>query len=228
MPITWDIQTFDALPSTQDICKERAVDGACEGLVIQTLHQTAGRGRHGRKWVGSDENLAISFVLRPDCDVGLVGQLSILIGVAIAQTIGDRAHLKWPNDMLIDDQKCAGILIDSDLNGPQINWLVIGVGVNTAKAPDDGVALNVRREEFLPKLLENISRFYDEWQRDGFTHIRQKWLARSYDKGTALNVGMFEDLDAFGNLVVRDDTNALKTISAGDVFVKGKNYAAGD
>lgn len=228
MPIDWDIQTFDELPSTQDVCKARAFEGGDEGLLIQTLHQTQGRGRHGRSWAGSDQNLAVSFILKPECDVKCVGQISILIGVALAEAIGNDAQVKWPNDVLLDGQKCAGILIDSDLDGAQINWLVVGVGVNTAEAPGIGGALHTDRQAFLMMLLEKISALYTDWQARGFDDIRQKWLNCAYPKGTPLNVGIFEDLDEYGNLIVRDGTNALKTISAGDVFIKDQNYAAGD
>ena len=227
MSIQWDIEAFETLPSTQDVCKNRADDGAAEGLVINARSQSAGRGRHGRIWQHEAGNLAFSFILRPEADTHTIGHFSILVGVALAKTIGEGAVLKWPNDVLVDGKKCAGILIDSDLSGTNINWLVVGVGVNTAHAPDIGAALNMDADAFLAALLENIDALYASYKADGFELIRAEWLARTYPKGTALNVGVFEDLDVHGNLVVRDAQNTLKTISAGDVYLKDMNYASG-
>ena len=228
MALNWDLEVFDELPSTQDVCKARAAEGVREGLVIQALEQSAGKGRYGREWIGGEGNLAVSLILQPDCAARMVGQLSILIGVALAQTIGVQAKLKWPNDVLIDDQKCAGILIDSDLDGEKLNWLVIGIGVNTSSAPKMGCSLNTDRDEFLQKLLSNIGALYEQWREEGFERIRQQWIEASYQPGTMLNVGVFEDLDGYGNLIVRDDQGQSRTISAGDVYLEDKNYAAGD
>ncbi|MCB1720592.1 MAG: biotin--[acetyl-CoA-carboxylase] ligase [Rhodospirillales bacterium] len=224
----WDIQVFTKLDSTQDECKRLAVDGGPEGTVVQAIQQVSGRGRHGRMWLSEEGNLAMSFILRPRCEIVKVGQISVMVGVALAQAIGKKAQLKWPNDVLVDGRKCAGILIDSDLSGGALNWLVIGVGVNTHSAPEMGAALNVDCDEFRDAFLENISQFYAEFRRNGFVNIRDEWLERTYPKGAVLNVGTFEGLDEWGNLIVRGAQNQLQTISAGDVFLKDRNYAAGD
>ncbi len=227
--LNWDIEVFNETPSTQDICKTRAADGAAEGLVIQALKQSAGKGRHGREWISGEDNLTFSFLLRPECDVHLMGQLSLMVGVSLAKTMeGADASLKWPNDVLLGGKKCAGILIHSDIEDAELKSLVIGVGVNTVSAPDIGAALNVDRGVFLQALLGNISRDYAAWQSDGFTRIREEWLARTYPKGTQLNVGEFETIDDLGNLIVRDAQNQLQTISAGEVYLKDMHYAVSD
>lgn len=228
MTLDWDIEVFEDIPSTQDICKTRAQEGGAEGFVAQALIQSAGKGRRQREWVSGEGNLTFSFILRPRCDLQSIGQISILIGVALAKTIGVDARLKWPNDVLLSDGKCAGILIESELDGEGVNWLVVGVGVNTANAPDIGAVLNVERDQFLQALLVNIASSYQRWQDEGFEGIREEWLAHTYEKGTQLNVGAFESLDDFGNLIVREPQNQLKTISAGDVYLKDLDYAAGD
>ncbi len=228
MILHWDIEVLEDLPSTQDVCRARARDGGQQGLVIQALNQSAGKGRHGREWVSSEGNLTFSFILRPDCDVKLIGQISVMVGVALAKTVGNGAWLKWPNDVLIDEGKCAGILIDSDLSGQNVNWLVVGVGVNTLSAPEIGAALSAERDGFRDRLLENIAVYYARWRDSGFADIRVEWIEASYPKGTMLNVGVFEDLDEFGNLIVLDEQNQRETISAGDVYLKDTHYAAGD
>jgi BirA family biotin operon repressor/biotin-[acetyl-CoA-carboxylase] ligase len=228
MTVLWDIQVFDNIPSTQDTVKSRAADGAPEGAVVQALAQTSGRGRHGRVWEMGAGNLALSFLLRPECSAQEIGQISILIGVALAQSIGEQAVLKWPNDVMIAHKKCAGILIESDLNGADVNWLCVGVGVNTQSAPEMGAALNVPCDAFRDRFLAAVSDLYETWRHDGFESIRQAWLARTYPKGTPLNIGAFEDLDTAGNLIVRDGQNTLQRYSSGDVYLKEDHYAAGD
>lgn len=224
MSLSWDIQTFDTLPSTQDLCKARAGEAAPEGLVIQAIAQSDGRGRHGRSWDAGEGNLTLSFILRPECEAQYVGQISILIGLSLAQAIEvfdlKDVQLKWPNDVLYKTKKCAGILIDSALKGQSIEWLVIGVGVNTQSSPEIGNALGLDRDEFRDVFLEQVALLYTQWQAEGFEHIRDQWLKKTFAKGTPLNVGVFEDLDEWGNLVVRNAQNTLKTISAGDVFIK--------
>ena len=237
MGLNWTLQVFDALPSTQDVCKQHARDGAAEGLVIQALQQDAGKGRHGREWVSGQGNLAVSFILRPGCAASDVGQVSILTGVALAKTIRQftesKIHLKWPNDVMLAEKKCAGILMETDIN-PQgdIEWLVIGVGVNIATAPDMGHALHdygaVDIQTFLNTFLDEVRAYYMLWQAGKFADIRHEWLGFSYKRGTPLNVGVFETVDENGNLVVLNEENELKTISAGDVYLKDRDYAAGN
>jgi len=228
MGIDWDVQVFVQLSSTQDVIKERAADGAAQGLVVQALAQSDGRGRHGRVWEMAAGNLALSFLLRPAVQANVIGQISILVGVALAQEIGESAILKWPNDVLIDGRKCAGILIESDLSGADVNWLCVGVGVNTESAPDGAAVVDAPRDEFRDAFLARMAALYEDWQAHGFEDIRREWLARTFPKGTQMNIGAFEDLDAQGNLIVRDGQNALKRYSSGEVYLKEDHYAAGD
>ncbi len=232
--IDFHIEVFDSLPSTQDVCKDHAFKGASEGLVVQAREQTQGRGRHGRAWVGSKGNLACSILLRPECEARRVGQISILIGVALGEAIrlcSDKSViLKWPNDVVLNDAKCAGILLESELSTKgQIKWVVAGIGVNIIDAPDDKEYLgdSINCDYFLKLFLKSLALHYSQWKSDGFDDIRKKWMDMTYFRGSILNVGVFDDLDTYGNLIVLDDQNAKKIISAGDVYLKDRNYAIG-
>ena len=88
--------------------------------------------------------------------------------------------------------------------------------------------MNSDRDALRDKILSEVKRLHGVYEQDGFAPIRQAWLERSFEKGTVLNVGTFEDLDPEGNLVVRDGQNRLKTYSSGDVFLKDTHYAARD
>lgn len=218
------VEEYDSLTSTQDLLKTRAIDGVEEGLVIQAHAQDAGRGRHGRQWVSEPGNLYISILLRPNCDVSEIGRISLLTAVALAESISSSdIQLKWPNDVLCQGRKCAGILLESDLNGAHVNWVAVGVGVNTANAPAEGIALHLNAQAFRDTFFQGFAALY----MLPFEDIREKWLKHSFDPGTKMSVkigdclesGSFHDIDAHGNLLL-DTADGLKTITAGDVYIQ--------
>ena len=124
------IQRFDSLDSTNRYLLDEARAGAPEGLVAVADHQTAGRGRRGRSWVAPPgASLLVSVLLRPSLTPDRAQLLSIAAGLAMADAIasvaGFRPDLKWPNDLLVDDKKLAGLLAEADGDA-----VVVGVGVN--------------------------------------------------------------------------------------------------
>lgn len=239
MSIYWDIEVFAELPSTQSICKNGAEDGKAEGYVVRALKQTQGKGRHGKSWVSDEGGLAFSFVLRPGVPVKNIGQISIAVGVALAEVFvrylpESDVKLKWPNDVFLEGKKAAGILLETNLNEKQnVEWLVVGIGINFNSAPDIGHALcnfsdiDVEPTVFLNDVLSCIGDRYATLKSAGFETIRKAWLGYSYPVGTLLNVGRFHSLDEMGNLIVRDEAGSLKSVSAGDVHLKEQHYAVG-
>lgn len=230
--IDWRVEVLERTDSTQDLVKARAASGERPGLVVQALSQDGGRGRQGREWVSPAGNLYASLLLRPDAMARDVGQISLMIGVALAraieQAIGSdtKPMLKWPNDVFIADKKCAGILIDSDVaSDGSLHWLVVGFGVNVAQAPDIGRALSdfgcYDVESLRDFILVEIATLYAM----AFADIRDLWLSYAHPKGRALSVryqgqpcqGLFHDIDAAGNLRL-DVDGEIKVISSGDVY----------
>lgn len=135
------LQYFDELGSTNSLALEWADEGAPEGAVVVTDHQTAGRGRWGRSWSSAPGSLLqFSLVLRPPSAVD-VGLLTTLAGVACAEAIESVAGLlttiKWPNDVMLDDRKCAGILIESRVTDSRLTAAVVGIGVNVVWDEDE-------------------------------------------------------------------------------------------
>ena len=240
MSVVWRIERFDSVVSTQDTVFARARESAREGFVVHADIQEAGRGRHGREWVSKPGNLFLSLLLRPSCELQMVGQLSLLTGLALFEAMAkfcgsESLSLKWPNDVLLGNDKCAGILLETDVtsDGGALDFVVIGVGVNIAHAPM-GAKLcdysdNIDVVSFRNLFLEKFSYLYQQWQNDGFETIRTEWLLHAHPRDIALSVkigerlekGFFHDIDAFGNLRLKDETGALKTITAGDVYVTG-------
>jgi BirA family biotin operon repressor/biotin-[acetyl-CoA-carboxylase] ligase len=122
--------------STNDDAKRAAREGSPAGSAFVSDAQTDGRGRLGRRWHSpAGENLYASFLLRPAFDATSAPLVTLAAGVAVAEVIAPlvpdrRVGLKWPNDVLIDDRKVAGILSEAQLSGQQAPWVVVGIGIN--------------------------------------------------------------------------------------------------
>ncbi|MGB4058318.1 MAG: biotin--[acetyl-CoA-carboxylase] ligase [Alphaproteobacteria bacterium] len=241
MSIRWSIETYDTVQSTQDIVKGMAEMEAPEGRVIHALEQSEGRGRHGREWVSEKGNLYLSVLLRPSCHARQIGQLSILIAVALADTVRphlkdpEKMRLKWPNDIMIDDQKCAGILIETSVSASgAILYAAVGVGLNIASGPRQiATALNLHtlkplkvkaiRDEF----LKNLGDLYSTWNREGFAEIKDRWLKIAHKRDESLRIrvgaqieqGQFHGIDDDGNLLLHDRDLRLKKVTAGEVYL---------
>jgi len=242
MTITWNIESFDTLPSTQSHLKEQITSNKNlpEGTVISAVKQFSGVGRHGRIWESPEGNLATSFLIRPDCPISQTGQLSLLTGLSVLQTIytviNVQTFLKWPNDILIDEKKCCGILIDAvEIEDDIVKSLVIGIGLNIQNAPTDNTvdlsrfsARSIPPPFVLENILERFDHNYQQWKAVGFNSLRIEWIENSYPKGTKVSVkinddyvsGAFEDIDTLGNLIILcDKTGKQRKITSGDVFL---------
>ena len=241
MTIDWKIETFAVLPSTQDEVKDRALeDGADEGLVIQALTQSEGRGRQGNVWTSPMGNLYMSVLLRPLCTADLAGQISFIVALAVSAAMdefmveGHKKTLKWPNDILIDGKKCAGILLESELSPKGlVGHLVIGVGVNILSAPDERIALKEVSGEnrlavhpFRDRVLHHLDAFYSVWKAEGFGPIRKAWLAQAHGLGHKMAArvpnreekGIFRDIDEAGALILELSDNKQIVIRAGEIY----------
>lgn len=244
MGIDWTIETHESVKSTQELLKGMARLGEPEGKVVHAFEQTKGHGRHGRPWISERGNLYISLLLKPDCQAQKITQFSLLVSLAVAETLRsyvdnpELVTLKWPNDVFLDGKKCAGILLETELaaNGA-VEWLVIGVGINIHKPPlDMGIGIQSYTERlidiinFRNSFLNNVSTAYARWNRVQFDIIRKEWLALAHKPGTPMEIkigvqierGIFHDLDKEGNLILKDNEYRLKTVSAGEVHFLNK------
>ncbi len=205
MPPPWRLQNFDSIASTSDLCRSLAAAGEPEGLAVLARRQEKGRGSRGRGWVSVPGNLFLSVLLRPGGAVRDSGMWSLLAGVALAEAAAnwvpaDRLTLKWPNDLLLDDAKMAGILIDSSGDAERgLTSLVIGFGVNLAGAPEvagrrtvavAAVAAAPSPEDFAAVLLERVGHWYGICRSDGFASVRAAWLERAQPLGAAMTLAL--------------------------------------
>ncbi len=124
----------NSLSSTQDLVRELAQHGAPEGVALMALEQTAGRGRAGHSWVSpAGKNLAFSLLLRPKIDPAEAALLGMMASIAAANTVeacgAAKAELKWPNDVLVNGRKIAGILPEAALNDRAVQYVILGLGL---------------------------------------------------------------------------------------------------
>ncbi len=162
---------FRTLSSSLDAIHDVAAQGAPAGTVVVVEEQTAGRGRDGRTWRSPLGGVWLAMLLR--APVPVLGALSLRVGLVIADVVDEllaapRAQLKWPNDVLVDDRKLAGILCESRWQGAAPEWLAVGVGMNVAneipeELRDSAVALGelrpgVRRIDVLDHLVPALAR----------------------------------------------------------------------
>ncbi|MFD3162645.1 biotin--[acetyl-CoA-carboxylase] ligase [Herpetosiphon sp. NSE202] len=234
--------------STNSLIRERAFAGVAEGLVIVANEQTAGRGRRGRSWSApAGSSLLLSLLLRPTWLVPSESfLLTMLAAVAISEAIERETsctvELKWPNDLLINGRKLAGILVELETAGPErLRWAVIGSGINVNWQPTDDPTINqaatslasecgheVDRAGLLRAILHSYDRHYLNLRSGRREALRQAWLDRLTTLGKAVEVelsthsfvGVAEAVDQHGGLQVRDSTGQLQTVYAGNVKVR--------
>jgi BirA family biotin operon repressor/biotin-[acetyl-CoA-carboxylase] ligase len=245
---------FSEIGSTNAEAMTRARAGDAGRLWLVTPHQTAGRGRRGRSWMGHPGNLAASLLLVVDNEATIAATLGFVAGLALDEALrgvapslavrialdglegpAERLRLKWPNDVLLDGAKLAGILLEAEaLPGSRLA-VVIGIGVNVVEAPE-GLpypATALQKLGFAVDAGQLFTALSDAWVgleriwRDGrgFPAIRRLWLDRAAGVGEDVAVrtgdsvfsGRFETIDEAGRLLIRTRDGSVKAITAGEI-----------
>ncbi|MEE2721996.1 MAG: biotin--[acetyl-CoA-carboxylase] ligase [Pseudomonadota bacterium] len=232
------LHRFDRLDSTN---AEALRNGAPHGHVYVAQAQEAGRGRQGREWISPAGNLYITICVEVPEGVN-PAQLAFVAGLGVLDTVAGvtadiRVSLKWPNDVLLNGKKVAGILIEAGQSG----GYAVGIGINLAHSPspaetrfpatsileESGVLSTVDDE--LENLCTRFSHWYRQWGADGFEPLRAVWLASAHAIGDTIAAsigtgrldGRFDGLDADGALLLTDEGGRQHVITAGDVILPG-------
>ncbi len=230
----FNVWHHNQIGSTNDEARRLAIEGAPHGSVVHADEQTAGRGRLSHTWFSPPGNLYMSVLLRTGEPATRTAELSFLAALAVADTVEallprqTRAMLKWPNDVLVNGGKIAGILLEQVEDAT-----IVGIGLNVLQAPSNtayktttvvangGIASVDGARDIL---LERLGRLLAVWHADGFNPIREQWLERSYPIGAAIRAnaggqpigGHFAGLDLDGALLL-DTPQGRQRIVAGDV-----------
>jgi BirA family transcriptional regulator, biotin operon repressor / biotin---[acetyl-CoA-carboxylase] ligase len=230
--------------STNRLARDLAIQGAIEGTLVVAESQTGGRGRKGRNWFSPPgEGIYVSLVLRPRFQPAEAPKMTLLTGVALAETfshiIPSRVTIKWPNDVLLGGKKIAGILIEISTDIDAIDYMIVGVGVNvntppgrfpvelreraTSLAAEIGHA--IPRAEILAAFLDRFERYYTPVGREGFAPVIRRWRelsdmvgrrVRVHDFGRSLE-GTITGIDDDGVLLIKTADAGIQRVIAGDV-----------
>jgi len=221
--------------------------GAEEGTAVIADAQSGGKGRRGRIWSSpAGVNLYCSVVLRPAIMPHEAPQLTFLSAVAVAraieQTTALRPEIKWPNDVLINGRKVAGLLNEMSAETDRVNFVILGIGVNLnmtlvqfpadVRTPATSLLLEqglpVNRAQFAATMLGELDRLYTDFLRHGFGPVRDEWQQRCNANGREIVVseagvvtvrGMFQGIDGDGALLVQSPGGMVERILSGDVRV---------
>jgi len=235
--------TLDSVGSTNAEAFERARAGDHGPLWIVARRQTAGRGRRGRRWISEAGNLYASLLLVDPAPSPRAAELSLVAALGVhdalvdrAPVLGPRLKLKWPNDIVCDGAKLAGILVEGEGTAGAPLTVAIGIGVNCAHHPADTsypatdlaqAGAPVAPDELAQSLMAAMAARLAEWDRGaGFAATRAAWLARAVGLGESARVrlpereieGIVETLDEAGRLVVRLAGGRRERIAAGEMF----------
>ena len=221
------IRTVAETGSTNDDVAALARDGAPEGLGLRAERQTGGKGRQGRAWQSPPGNLHASTLVRIDPKHPPPPSLALVAAVALHDAIAlhtRRARIKWPNDIIINRAKLAGILLER-----QGDAVVIGFGVNLAHHPEDldrpaaSLGARVTPDALLRRLAACFEDWLERWRTAGLAPVRAAWLEAAHPVGTPLSSGgtegTFDGLDETGALRLRLADGAIRIVHAGDVFL---------
>ena len=235
---------FHEIDSTNSYARRLAEQGAPEGEVVIAEQQSRGRGRLGRSWVSPPyANLYFSVILRPLLLPIHAPKITLTAAVALADAVAAfdsrPPAIKWPNDILIDGQKLAGVLTESSCTSERIEFVILGIGVNVnfpKNQMEDAIRGRatslmeveqkfVSREQFLRRLIQALDRCYGILQESGFGAVAPRWEAYFGQRGQKVKVeledgvliGKAKGIDEDGALIVQTSDGVWRRIVAGDV-----------
>lgn len=241
-----DITYFRHTDSTNTRAKFFASEGAPEGTLIVAEEQTKGRGRRGRTWFSPPgEGIYTSIIVRPSLSPHEAPKLTLMASVAVAETLLSMTPLavsiKWPNDIIVNGRKIAGILTEISTEMERIDYVVIGVGINVntprEHLPPDlqDIATSVCMEtgQSFPRItllrayLEWLEIYYTTFMTRGFEPVMRRWKSLSGIIGRRIRVDLIErvrtgevmDVDKDGFLILREQDGTLERIISGDVTI---------
>lgn len=244
------IHVYDEVLSTNDVAKKLAAAGAPEGTVVIAERQSRGKGRLGRSWIAPvHKGLLFSFVLKPSITPAVAVQLIFVSAVAVCRALrgftGLDVKIKWPNDLVIEGKKVGGILTELSAEIDLINYVVVGVGINTNNEADDfpadiaakasSLALaagrSFRRTDLLVAIFTELEAEYSDYVQMGFTCIVERWKGLTSTLGQEVLVstgeetlaGLALDIDETGCLLVKKTDGSITRVIVGDVSVRGKD-----
>lgn len=229
------------LKSTMDVARRQAQQGATEGTIVIAGEQTAGRGRIKRAWLSPKGSIALSLILYPE--LGYLSSLIMVASLAVVHSIERvtalKSQIKWPNDVLINGKKVSGTLIESEVKGNQVDYAILGIGINvnlrlsdfpeippTATSLSQELGRDVSQLAMIRRLLVELERLY--LALPSGDSVYQQWRNNLMTLGKKVRVssdettyeGIAESVAQNGSLLLRQPDGSLVKIVAGDVTLR--------
>ncbi len=240
------IHVLDSVDSTNTALMAAALSGAVDGTLYCAEHQHAGKGRRGRQWHSvPGGSLTFSVLWRFDTGLQSLAGLSLVVGLAIARAVNRHsrhpARLKWPNDVLVDYRKLAGILVEvqGDMHGAAFAVVGIGLNVRLSEAQRDAVdqavvdlaemGVTVGRNQLLADCLLELHAVLSAFRQRGFAVLREDWQALDAYAGRAVALtlpdarsvhGVAAGVDETGAFLLRDAASGLNPYSGGEISLR--------
>lgn len=237
---------FDEVDSTNNQAKQLAETGVPDGTLVVAETQSAGKGRRGRQWLSpKGTGIWMSLVLRPDIPPDRAAMLTLVAALAVSDGIeavtGLKAEIKWPNDIVINGRKLCGILTEMNTEMGDINYVVIGIGVNVGMPdfPDEIRAIAtslvlegkpVRRSGLVNQILQAWEQYYEVYlQTADLSGLMQQYNDRLVNCNRQVTIlkpeesytGISHGIDRLGRLLVEKEDRTVEAVMSGEVSVRG-------
>jgi BirA family transcriptional regulator, biotin operon repressor / biotin---[acetyl-CoA-carboxylase] ligase len=253
IPKNWhshfNILIFDHIDSTNEEAKRVASLCPDKDFLIWSHMQTKGKGRNSNSWISPKDNLYLSILTQGKEDISNISYLPFIMALAIGDVIkkytnnADLVQYKWPNDVLYDGKKIAGILIETKItNNNQTDWVIIGTGINLISSPKiegypttnifDITKQEISVEDAIDQVMHNLAYYQNLFQKEGFKVIKDLWLTNAFGIGKLLTVssansrllGTLEGIDDDGAILLKLSNGSITKILSGDLFIGDNNF----
>lgn len=244
IPFSWEcgvrekwVHYYDSVPSTMDVAREKARQGAPEMSVVVVGSQTGGRGRLGRVWRSDKGGLYFTLILRPVVTPQASGRIVLYAASTWSKVLNSQfgidAGVKWPNDILVKEKKMAGLLAEMETDFDQVAYLNIGMGINVNNNPftHEPGATSIQHElgrsvSIKELFLAYLDAFEADFKRAGSVAVINDWKNQTVTLGRQVKVvtprfetiGIAEDVDNHGGLILRKPDGSRQTVVYGDCF----------
>lgn len=244
IPFPWEcglrekwVHYYDSVPSTMDVAREKARQGAPGMSVVVAGSQTGGRGRLKRVWRSDEGGLYFTLILRPDVTPQASGRIVLYAATiwpkVLKSLFGIEAGVKWPNDILINEKKVAGLLAEMETDFDQVSHLNIGIGINVNNDPftREPGATSIKNEfrrcvSIKDLLIAYLDAFEADFKIAGSVSVIYEWKKQTVTLGRqvkvvtprSVTIGIAEDVDDHGGLIIRKPDGSRQTAVYGDCF----------
>ena len=245
-----NIYFYDEVKSTNNIAKFFGESDEEEGVVIIADTQTKARGRSGKPWKSPKGGSWLSILIRPNVPPTHASLITLATGVAVCKTlrtIGVNAQIKWPNDILINDKKVSGILTEAKASFNNLDYVVVGIGIDTnltmndfpeelkenVTSLKDEANREIKEKKIIRIFLEEFEKFYNYFKEEDYEKILNEWRHLSKTIGSEVIIhqplgkvieGYAIGINKEGSLIIEKNDGSLEKIFAGELRHKGNVY----